>query len=214
MLPPLVPLASRKNFSWHCSHKHWALENNKIQARIRYVLATWISSAYVFVLSFSFSDLLWCINVSLEPKGEGGGGGKQAAWEYNYLKFEFSKPKRYDSGWLFDSWWLVGWLIDWLVDWLFYCELLGGHGAGTQLKAKVRDLKRSYSEDDKRRMERKEKRRREEMKHRSSVSPTKWAIKSCFGAVNLNEKFLFGPGIMDPNSFSCQKRDVWCEKIS
>lgn len=49
----------------------------------------------------------------------------------------------------------------------------GGGGGGPQLKAKVRDLKRSYSEDDKRRMERKEKRRREEMKHRASVSPTK-----------------------------------------
>ena len=43
---------------------------------------------------------------------------------------------------------------------------------------KVRDLKRSFSEDDKRRMERKEKRRREEMKHRGSVSPTKSDLRS------------------------------------
>ena len=35
-------------------------------------------------------------------------------------------------------------------------------GAGSQLKSKVRDLKRSLSEDDKRRLDKKEKRKREE----------------------------------------------------
>jgi len=49
---------------------------------------------------------------------------------------------------------------------------LGGmSGSENHPKAKSRDLKRSLSEDDKRRIERKEKRRREEMKHRASVSP-------------------------------------------
>ncbi|XP_023337527.1 mediator of RNA polymerase II transcription subunit 1 isoform X2 [Eurytemora carolleeae] len=54
----------------------------------------------------------------------------------------------------------------------------GSSGSGnssklSHLKSKVRDFKRSLSEDDKRRIERKEKRRREEMKHRASVSPSK-----------------------------------------
>jgi len=55
---------------------------------------------------------------------------------------------------------------------------LGGIGGSSDmksphLKSKVRDFKRSFSMDDKRRVERTEKRRREEGKHRSSVSPNK-----------------------------------------
>ncbi len=94
--PHLVLLAPRENFPWHQSHKHWVLGNNKITARIRHGLDSWMRSAKFLViyrlLHFNFKLLsreahlssIWrAFGELMFPwcRRDGGGGGGGPLWQ-------------------------------------------------------------------------------------------------------------------------------------